>query len=126
MWLSATGTVFADVSEGDVNAFYSGSPCDFGLTEATVNLVPCRWMRESPSSGSRSSPDQKLRISLAGPMTTVGVSAGLIQRRSRSSSGSGMLTHPVVGLPVSAWMKIADPASGMTGSVLYSTTAKLG
>ncbi len=39
MWLSATGTAFADVSEGQVNAFYSGSPSDFGLTEATVNLV---------------------------------------------------------------------------------------
>jgi DNA repair exonuclease SbcCD nuclease subunit len=30
---------FTDVSEGQVNAFYSGSPSDFGLTEATVNLV---------------------------------------------------------------------------------------
>ena len=30
---------FCDVSEGQVNAFYSGSPSDFGLTEATVNLV---------------------------------------------------------------------------------------
>lgn len=30
---------FTDVSEGDVNAFYSGSPCDFGLNGASVNLV---------------------------------------------------------------------------------------
>jgi DNA repair exonuclease SbcCD nuclease subunit len=30
---------FADVSEGGVKAFYSGSPCDFGLTGTTVNLV---------------------------------------------------------------------------------------
>jgi exonuclease SbcD len=30
---------FADVSQGDVKAFYSGSPCDFGLTGTTVNLV---------------------------------------------------------------------------------------
>ena len=30
---------FCDVSEGDVNAFYSGSPSDFGLSEATVNVV---------------------------------------------------------------------------------------
>ncbi len=30
---------FADVSEGDVSAFYSGSPSDFGLSGATVNLV---------------------------------------------------------------------------------------
>ena len=39
MWLLATGIAFTDVSEGDVNAFYSGSPSDFGLSEATVNVV---------------------------------------------------------------------------------------
>lgn len=30
---------FVDVSEGEVNAFYCGSPSDYGLTDATVNLV---------------------------------------------------------------------------------------
>lgn len=59
-------------------------------------------------------------------MTTSGEEAGSSHLSRSSSSSSGRLTHPSVGLPISAWMKMADPAPGTTGPVLYRTTAKLG
>lgn len=53
---------------------------------------------------------QKRLISWAGAMTMTGAAAGSSQRSTWSSSPRGRLTHPSVGLPVSAWRKMAEPS----------------
>jgi hypothetical protein len=62
--------------------------------------------------------DQKPLISLSVPITIRGFDEGLSQSSTETRSGSGRLTQPAVGPPVSTWRKIPEPAPGTTGSVL--------
>jgi len=52
----------------------------------------------------------RLPIWLAGPMTTTGDCLGSSQRRNRSRSPSGMDTQPAVAPPMSACIKMPEPA----------------